>query len=63
MEGEDNMDYTEWTSLKVGDRVKRVLNRPKGTIISAVGVGYVVRWDNGKTEKITDGTLSKIDAK
>lgn len=57
------MDYTEWTSLKVGDRVKRVLNRPKGTIISAVGVGYVVRWDNGKTEKITDGTLSKIDSK
>ena len=57
------MDYTEWTSLKVGDRVKRVLNRPKGTIISAVGVGYVVRWVNGKTEKITVGTLSKIDAK
>lgn len=57
------MDYTEWTSLKVGDRVKRVFNRPKGTIISAVGVGYVVKWDDGTTEKITDGTLSKIKSK
>lgn len=57
------MDYTEWTSLKIGDRVKRVFNSPKGTIISDVGVGYVVKWDNGTTEKITDRTLSKIDSK
>lgn len=57
------MDYTEWTSLKVGDRVKRVFNRPKGTIISDVCVGYVVKWDNGITEKITDGMLNKIKSK
>lgn len=57
------MDYYEWSSLKVGDRVKRVFNRPKGTIISAVVVGYVVKWDNGVTEKITDGTLSKVKSK
>lgn len=53
------MDYTEWASLKIGDRVKRVFNTPKGTIISDVGIGYVVKWDNGTTEKITDGILRK----
>lgn len=55
------MDYTEWASLKVGDRVKRIFDTPKGIIISAIGVGYVVKWDNGKTEKITDGSLGKIN--
>lgn len=57
------MDYTEWGSLKVGDRVKRLFSYPKGTIISDVGIGYVVKWDNGKTEKITDGILRKVKSK
>ena len=41
------MDYTEWSSLKAGDRVKHFSNG-KGTIISDIGVGYVVQFDNGK---------------
>ena len=57
------MDYTEWNSLKIGDRVKRVFDNPKETIISDVGVGYVVKWDNGTTEKITDGMLRKVKSK
>ena len=57
------MDYTEWSSLKIGDRVKRIFNTPKGTIISDVGIGYVVKWDNGVTEKITDGILRKINSR
>lgn len=57
------MDYTEWQSLKKGDRVKRIFNKPKGTIISAVGVGYVVQWDDGTIEKISDGTLKKVEDK
>lgn len=58
-----NEKYTEWASLKIGDRVKRVFNTPKGTIISDVGVGYVVKWDNGTIEKITDGILSRVKTK
>ena len=54
------MNYDEWASLKTGDRVKRVFDSSKGTIISDVGIGYVVKWDNGTTEKITDGILSKV---
>lgn len=57
------MDYTEWSSLKIVDRVKRIFNTPKGTIISDVGIGYVVKWDNGVTEKITDGILRKINSR
>ena len=54
------MDYNKWASLKTGDRVKRKFNKLKGTIISAVGIGYVVKWDNGIIEKITNGTLKKV---
>ena len=57
------MNYNEWASLKTGDRVKRKFNKLKGTIISAVGIGYVIKWDNGITEKITDGTLIKVEDK
>ena len=57
------MNYNEWASLKKGDRVKRKFNKPIGTIISAVGIGYIVKWDNGITEKITDGTLIKVEDK
>ena len=54
------MNYDEWASLKTGDRVKRKFNKPIGTIISTIGVGYVVKWDNGITESIKDGTLKKV---
>ena len=54
------MDYEEWSSMKIGDRVNRCLREERGTIISNVGVGYVVQWDNGKNERITDGILTKI---
>ena len=57
------MNYTEWSSLKIGDRVKRIFNTLKGTIISDVGIGYVVKWDNGTTEKITDGILRKVNSR
>lgn len=59
------MDYTEWSSLKIGDRVIRTHDTTnlQGTIISDVGVGYVVKWDNGETKKITDGLLSKVKYK
>ncbi len=52
------MDYTEWSQLKAGDRVKHFIYG-KGVIISSVGVGYVIRFDNGKVVKITDGSLKK----
>ena len=52
------MDYSEWGQLKTGDRVNN-FTYGKGVIISSVGVGYVVKLDNGKTLKITDGSLKK----
>ena len=52
------MDYKEWSSLKTGDRVKDFVFG-KGTIISDVGIGYVVKFDNGKVERIQDGKLRK----
>lgn len=52
------MDYTEWSQLKIGDRVRNFIYG-KGIIISDIGVGYVVKFDNGKTVKITDGNLKK----
>lgn len=52
------MGYEEWSSLKVGDRVKNLMYG-KGTIIAAVGVGYVVKFDSGKKMRITNGTLKK----
>lgn len=55
------MDYTEWSSLQVGDRVKGY--KGKGTIISSVGVGYVVQYDNGTKEKVTNGSLKRIKSK
>ena len=53
------MDYTEWSSLKVGDRVKRSSDG-RGTVISDIGIGYVVKFDNGNIKRIADGGLSKI---
>ena len=55
----DTMDYKEWESLKTGDRVKRLFEG-KGTIIASCGVGRVVKFDNGKVERISDGDLHKI---
>lgn len=52
------MDYTEWKSLKSGDKVKD-FTYGKGTIISDVGVGYVVKFDSGKIVRISDGYLKK----
>lgn len=59
-------EFAEWYSLKIGDRVKRTsTNMQKGNIIDIIDnvndieYGYVVQWDNGEIEKITDRTLSK----
>lgn len=56
------MDYKEWSSLKIGDRIKRLFEGI-GTIIASCGVGYVVQFDNGTTKRISDGTLHKIKSK
>ena len=56
------MDYKEWESLKIGDRVKYFSNG-KGTIIGDIGVGYVVKFDNGTIRRIADGGLRKIRGK
>lgn len=53
------MDYKEWESLKTGDRVKHFMEGV-GTIIASCGVGYVVKFDNGLTKRIMDGSLNKI---
>lgn len=53
------MDYKEWSSLKTGDRVKRLFEGV-GTIIASCGIGYVVQFDNGKIIRISDGILHKI---
>ena len=50
------MNYNEWSTLKVGDKVKD-FTYGKGIIISVVGVGYVVKFDSGKTVRISDGGL------
>lgn len=52
------MNYNEWSTLKVGDKVKD-FTYGKGIIISAVGVGYVVKFDSGKIVRISDGYLKK----
>lgn len=52
------MDYTEWSSLKSGDKVMDFMHG-KGVIISDVGIGYVVKFDIGKTVRISDGYLKK----
>ena len=53
------MDYTEWASLKVGDRVK-IFTYGKGIIETKVGVGYVVKFDDGSKKRIADGSLKRI---
>ena len=53
------MNYDEWSSLRIGDRVKNSLYGV-GTIISDIGIGYVVKFDNGKIKRISDGSLWKI---
>lgn len=53
------MDYKEWCSFKKGDRVKHRFEGA-GTIITNCGVGYVVQFDNGKVERISNGNLYKI---
>ena len=45
--------------LKEGERVERTFEG-KGTVISAIGIGVVVQFDNGKIEKIQDGLLKRI---
>ena len=52
------MNYLEWSSLKSGDKVKD-FTFGKGVIISDVGIGYVVKFDSGKTVRISDGYLKK----
>lgn len=59
--GRFSMNYNEWSSLKTGDRVKRFLEGV-GTIIASCGIGYVVRFDNGKIMRISDGILHKISS-
>jgi hypothetical protein len=54
------MDYTEWSTLKVGDRVG-YFTYGKGTILTNIGVGYVVQFDNGKIIKIQDGRLKRLE--
>lgn len=54
----ENMDYKEWGSLKTGDRVKRFFEGT-GTIIASCEIGYVVKFDSGKTVRISDGYLKK----
>ena len=53
------MDYTEWALLKVEDRVKS-FTYGKGTIETKVGIGYVVKFDDGSKKRITDGSLKRI---
>ena len=52
------LNYNVWVSLRKGDRVKN-FTYGKGTIVSDIGVGYVVKFDNGTIKRITDGSLEK----
>lgn len=45
--------------FNAGDRVKHI-SYGKGTLFDVPGVGYVVKFDNGKTRRITDGVLKRI---
>lgn len=50
------MNYKEWSLLKIGDKVKN-FTYGKGVIISDIGIGYVVKFNSGKTVRISDGSL------
>lgn len=45
--------------FKPGDRVYD-LTDGKGIILDIPGVGYVVKFDSGKTKRITNGGLRRI---
>lgn len=45
--------------FKAGDRVKHI-SYGKGIVLDVPGVGYVVKFDDGKTRRITDGLLKRI---
>ncbi len=53
------MNYEEWGLIKVNDRVENVFGE-KGIVISVVGVGYIVKFDNGKTERIQNGGIKVL---
>ena len=48
----------KYESFSTGDRVKHI-QYGKGTVLDVPGVGYVVKFDDGKTRRITDGRLLK----
>lgn len=45
--------------FNAGDRVKYI-SYSKGTVLDVHGVGYAVKFDDGKTRRITDGMLKAI---
>ena len=56
------MDYDEWTSLKIGDKVKDS-RYGSGIIIACCGIGYVVQFTSGVTKRISDGFLHRINSR
>lgn len=45
--------------FNAGDRVKHI-SYGKGTVLDVPGVGYVVKFDDWKTRRITDGMLKAV---
>lgn len=45
--------------FKAGDRVKHI-SYSIGIILDVPGVGYVVKFDDGKIRRIADGLLRRI---
>lgn len=52
-------ELMKYEVFKAGDRVKHI-SYGKGIVLDVPGVGYVVKFDDGKTRRITDGMLKRI---
>lgn len=49
----------KYESYKTGDKVKHP-SYGKGTVLDVPGVGYVVKFADGKVRRITEGILKRI---
>jgi Tfp pilus assembly protein PilP len=50
------MDYKEWGDLKKGDRIKDILGE-KGVVLCAIGIGKLIKWDDGRIERVQHGCI------
>lgn len=57
--GERRCYYLKYELFNAGDRIKHI-SYGKGIVLESPGVGYVVKFDDGKVRRITDGMLKAV---